>query len=150
MTKKPVLYKSLVVGVIVLFIGVGIQPAFAVTPDISKSDDDCNLCPKKGTLQNLPLIANILDRLDKFESKQVKEEISTLVKDNPYPKICDKLGEILSKLTEKCEYWSELWHLHPLRIIWTVIFYPPTFVFCVMAMSVLLTMALLNCYYYIS
>jgi len=29
MSKNPVLYKSLVVGVIVLFIGVGIQPAFA-------------------------------------------------------------------------------------------------------------------------
>jgi hypothetical protein len=29
MSKNPVLYKSLVVGVIVLFIGVGVQPAFA-------------------------------------------------------------------------------------------------------------------------
>ena len=139
------------IGITLLFLGVTVQPAIAIVETESiESDDDCNLCPKKGTLQNLPLIANILDRLDKFESKQVKEEISTLVKDNPYPKICDKLGEILSKLTEKCEYWSELWHLHPLRIIWTVIFYPPTFVFCVMAMSVLLTMALLDCYYYIS
>jgi hypothetical protein len=31
MSRNPVLYKSLVVGVIVLFIGVGIQPAFAIT-----------------------------------------------------------------------------------------------------------------------
>ncbi len=30
MSKNPVLYKSLVVGVIILFVGIGIQPAFAV------------------------------------------------------------------------------------------------------------------------
>ena len=33
MSRNPVLYKTLVVGVIVLFIGLGIQPAYALTND---------------------------------------------------------------------------------------------------------------------
>jgi hypothetical protein len=52
MVKTPVLYKSLVVGVIVLFIGVGIQPAFAVTPDTSDSDD-CDICPAVSIVSEL-------------------------------------------------------------------------------------------------
>jgi hypothetical protein len=46
MTNNPVLYKSLVVGVIVLFVGVGIQPAFA---DISIKSDNSEL--EKITIQ---------------------------------------------------------------------------------------------------
>jgi hypothetical protein len=44
MNKKPVLYKTLIIGVIILFVGVGVQPAFAV--DVSNNEDECNLCPK--------------------------------------------------------------------------------------------------------
>ena len=41
MSKNPVLYKSLVVGVIVIFIGIGIQPAIAtVEPNTSDNDFD--------------------------------------------------------------------------------------------------------------
>ena len=34
MSKNPVLYKTLVVGVIVLFIGLAIQPSVAVQPEM--------------------------------------------------------------------------------------------------------------------
>jgi len=44
------LYKILVVGVIVIFIGIGIQPAFAFTPNIS--NNNCELCPKIDSEQN--------------------------------------------------------------------------------------------------
>ncbi len=41
MDRNPVcLYKTLVVGVIVLFIGLGVQPAFANDSNISKKTDD--------------------------------------------------------------------------------------------------------------
>ena len=44
MSKNPVLYKTLVVGVIVLFIGIGIQPAIAIiepeNTDESRVSDD--------------------------------------------------------------------------------------------------------------
>jgi hypothetical protein len=46
--KSPaVLYKTLIVGIIVLLIGVGIQPAFANNVNISTSnfsEDDCDIC----------------------------------------------------------------------------------------------------------
>jgi hypothetical protein len=60
------LYKTLVVGVIALFIGMGVQPAVAVTPD---SEEECELCPKvsKSLLKNEPiceLLGNLLMRLE--------------------------------------------------------------------------------------
>ena len=67
MSKKPVLYKYLVVGVIVLFIGVGIQPAFADNISLIKtsdSEEDCNLCPK-ASKQRLTLINGLLNIMEK-------------------------------------------------------------------------------------
>ena len=46
MDKHPIwLYKTIVVGVITIFIGVGIQPAFSVSNNSSDDNDDCDLCP---------------------------------------------------------------------------------------------------------
>jgi hypothetical protein len=48
MDRNPArLYKLLVVGVIVLFIGVGVQPAFAVDVSVSKTSDNEKECNKK-------------------------------------------------------------------------------------------------------
>jgi len=70
MSKNPaVLYKTLVVGVIVLFVGLGVQPAFAVKSDVSDSRDDCNLCPKKVSNQNLVRLKNVVSRLETLNSK---------------------------------------------------------------------------------
>ena len=51
MVRNLVLYKTLVIGVIVLFVGIGIQPAFAITSDISINN--CELCPKIVSEQNI-------------------------------------------------------------------------------------------------
>ncbi|UCF49412.1 MAG: hypothetical protein JSU91_06610 [Thermoplasmatales archaeon] len=86
MKGNPVLYKTLVVGVIVLFIGIGVQPAFAVTKDISDSDDDCDICPKVSK-SHLLLIKSFLKRLEKYD-----DESSVLSKLNP--EIEEKYQEI--------------------------------------------------------
>ena len=46
MDKTPV-YRFLVVGVIVLFVGMGVQPAFAVdvSTSISDNEEECDVCP---------------------------------------------------------------------------------------------------------
>lgn len=46
MNKKPVWYKGLVVGVIVLFIGLGVQPAIAVIHNNIDNKDECNPFPE--------------------------------------------------------------------------------------------------------
>ena len=92
MNKNPVLYKSLVVGVIILFVGVGIQPAFAVSPDTSESEDDCNLCAKKVSKSHLILIESLLNRVEK--SKDFDFGTSYLDSTD----ICDKLEKLLMVL----------------------------------------------------
>ena len=42
-----------VVGITFLFLGVTVQPAIAVIPDTSESEDDCDLCPKKVSKSHL-------------------------------------------------------------------------------------------------
>jgi hypothetical protein len=86
MQHTSLLYKSLVVGVIVLFIGVGVQPAFAVTSITSDSDDECNLCPKLSK-QHIVRVKSLLDRLEKYDN-----ELSVLSKLNP--EIEEKYQEI--------------------------------------------------------
>jgi hypothetical protein len=39
--------KGLTVAVILLFVGVGVQPAIAKVESRTTKNDDCNLCPKK-------------------------------------------------------------------------------------------------------
>jgi len=106
---RDLLSKTLVVGVIVLFIGVAVQPAFADVSNTSVSDNDdgCNLCAKKVSKQHLTLIESLLNRLEKYDnqllvlSKQypefeekyqlVKEEISTLKELNGEGNFCNLL-----------------------------------------------------------
>ena len=95
MEKHPsLLYKILVVGIIVLFIGVGIQPAIAVKPDTSEGEDDCNLCAKKLSISHLVLIESLLNRLEKIDY-----ELSLITKLNPtieekYKVISNRISEI--------------------------------------------------------
>ena len=90
--KGKMLSKTLVVGVIVLFIGVGIQPAFAVTPDKSESDDDCNLFAKKISKPHLVLLKSLLNIIDRQINK-----LSIISKQNPilekkYPELFTKIA----------------------------------------------------------
>ena len=43
--KERMLSKGLAVGVILLFIGISIQPAIAVNPISIDSEEDCDICP---------------------------------------------------------------------------------------------------------
>jgi hypothetical protein len=60
---------ALTVGIILLFIGVGIQPAFADVSNISISDseDDCEICPKINN-QYLIKIKSFIDKLEKHDN----------------------------------------------------------------------------------
>ncbi len=86
MSKKPVVfYKMLVIGVIILFIGIGIQPAIASNISITKtsdSEDECNLCPSvtKKNLVRLKGIVNSIDKYDNILSKFSKRDPQIAVK----------------------------------------------------------------------
>ena len=82
---------GLVVGVILLFIGVGIQPAMAVNPDTSDSEDDCNLCPKVSSL-HLVRLKSLLNRIEKYDNI-----LSVLSK--KYPEVAEKYQELLERIT---------------------------------------------------
>ena len=67
---SSMVYKTLVVVIIVIFIGVGIQPAYTVNVSnhISDSEDDCNLCPKVRE-QHLVLIKSLLNKTENYDSQ---------------------------------------------------------------------------------
>ena len=77
--KSAMLYKTLVVGVIVLFVGVGVQPAFAVSQDVDDSEDYCELCPSfEKLIKNRDVEINP-DYLDIINSlKEMNDRITRL------------------------------------------------------------------------
>jgi hypothetical protein len=78
MDRNPVvLYKTLVVGIIVLLLGIGIQPAIAVNHNATHTEDDCEICPKISN-QNIVLIKSLFNRLKIFE-----KQLSVLSRFNP-------------------------------------------------------------------
>jgi hypothetical protein len=91
MKGKPVMYKFLVVGVIVLFIGIGIQPAFAIELE-QPFNDDCEICPKKVSKQHLILLEILLNKMEKYDN-----QLSVLSKLNP--EVEEKYQEILERIT---------------------------------------------------
>ena len=78
---------GLVVGVILLFIGISIQPVVAVNPISSDNEEDCNICPKISKLQVLEKYQKLFDKITTFTemNKEVKP-------DYPYPIICNILS----------------------------------------------------------
>ena len=93
--QRDLFYKTLVIGVIVLFIGLGIQPAFAVTLDTFDFEDDCEICPKLSK-QHIVRIKSLLDRLEKYDN-----ELSVLSKLNPEnEEKYQELSNIHSRLKE--------------------------------------------------
>lgn len=73
MDKHPaVLYKTLVVGVMILFIGMGIQPAIAVdvSASISDDEDDCDICPSIEEIVNNKDVEKYQEILDKITTIQ--------------------------------------------------------------------------------
>jgi hypothetical protein len=112
MSKNPVLYKTLVVGVIILFIGIGIQPAIAVTPNTSDSND-CDICPS---------IEDLIDRKDVKKYQELLDKINSLKEENDglnsdtildYPIICFILLKVVILSNTMIEFIGELnWKLY--------------------------------------
>ena len=75
--KQRTICKTLAVAVILLFIGVSVNPAIAVKSDSTDSDDDCDLCPKVSNQQ--------IYKLKSIESefKIQNNKISLLYEQNP-------------------------------------------------------------------
>ena len=151
--KEKMLYKILVVAVIVLFVGMGVQPAVAVTPETTENDDDCDLCPKKVSKSHLVLIESLLNRIDKYDTqlsalskqypefeekyKEISEGMMSLrevnkylesdepMDDYPYPIICNILRVItlISALAGYLFYMAIIPHL-----ILMLLFYPTFYI----------------------
>ena len=121
MDRNPdLLYKTLVVGVIVLFIGVGIQPAFADVSNISKSEsnENCDICPSIEDLVDNEDVKKYQKLLDKINS--LKEEDEELNSNTP---LCDWIYEITNKWPFFLYPWGEFmlrfWE-NGYKIIWFI------------------------------
>jgi hypothetical protein len=112
--KEKMLYKTLVVGVIALFLGVGIQPVVAVIPDTSDNKNDCNLCPKVSKHQNERMVerVNHLSTIIKHMpiNEEEKQEISdsiNIIQDGEKIFTCDELWDILEYVQDKMEQYLD-------------------------------------------
>ena len=76
----------LAVGITILFLGLVVQPVFAVNPISSDKEEACNICPKISKLQGVEKYQELFDRITKL--KEMNKEIKP---DYPYPIICNIL-----------------------------------------------------------
>ena len=86
--KHKTICNALAVAVIILFLGVGINPAIA-TVEPETSDEDCNICPNVSN-QPIDRIKNLVDKIEKNKNK-----LSILSKNNPEVKA--KYNEIYNR-----------------------------------------------------
>jgi hypothetical protein len=90
--KNSRLSKALAVAVIILFLGLAVQPSVAVQPDSEEREDDCNLCPKKVSKPHLERLTTLLDRLDKYDN-QLSEQSKL------YPELEEKYQDLSNRFT---------------------------------------------------
>ena len=118
MPNNKIWKKSLVVGIIVLFIGVGFQPAFANEVSItnkSEVEEDCDCQPVSNLhlirlermLNRLEIHTKILSVISKYNSEiaekyqEISNRILTLVSINEESVICDFLESLNNKYYDK-------------------------------------------------
>ena len=97
--KLSFVVKILVFGIIVLFLGVSIQPAFAVniSKSFSNNEDECTLCLQKISKSHIVLFYSLLNRLEKYNIR-----LSQLYKQYPeFEKNYQDLSESISTLRDK-------------------------------------------------
>ena len=94
---------GIVFGIILLFICVGIQPAFAVdvSKSISDNEGDCNLCAKMFTGEHLIKLNNLIEKLNILDNK-----LSVVAKSNS--ELDEKYQELSDKITKFKEVSNEL------------------------------------------
>ena len=77
---------GLVMIVILMFIGVAVQPSIAVNPISSDNEEDCIICPKVSNLQWVEKHQRLFDKITTFT--EINKEVKP---DYPYPIICNIL-----------------------------------------------------------
>ena len=82
---------GLVMVVILLFVGVAVQPAIAVNPIYSDNEDNCNICPKVSKL-HLVRLKSLIKRVEILNNK-----LSVMSKHNP--EVADKYKELSDRIT---------------------------------------------------
>jgi hypothetical protein len=80
--------------VILLFVGVAVQPSIAINPISSDNEDDCSICPKVSKLKELGKYQELFDRITTL--KEMNKEIKP---DYPYPIICNILSILVTVST---------------------------------------------------
>ncbi len=81
---------GLVVAIVLLFIGVAVQPSIAVNPIPSDNEEDCDICPKSSSL-HLVRLKSLINRVETLDNK-----LSVMSKHNP--KVADKYQELSDKI----------------------------------------------------
>ena len=82
---------GLVMVVILLFMGVAVQPAIAVNPISTDNEEDCSICPKVSK-QHLVRLRSLINRVETLNNK-----LSVLSK--LYPEVAEKYQELSDRIT---------------------------------------------------
>ncbi|UCF49061.1 MAG: hypothetical protein JSU91_04745 [Thermoplasmatales archaeon] len=115
--KSRIICKPLAVAVIVLFLGLAVQPSVAVQQDTTDSEDDCDICPT----------GSIVYKLVKEEDKQkLSDIINTLldIKDKDsnsweFPiltAICNRIGKFWWNAFDLIGHLSDFLYQFPFEI----------------------------------
>ena len=123
--KQRIICKTLAVAVILLFLGLAIQPSVAVQPETTDIEDDCNLCAKKVSKHHLVLIQSITRRLETY-SNQILNEF----KDEPeIRQKCQEISDNIALLRDIKLGWdfpiictTLALLISPIAHIWTFLF----------------------------
>jgi hypothetical protein len=97
--QKSIIKKGLVAGIIVLFIGIGVQPAFAVDISNNRPSEYIEDCGCEINDNNLVRIKSLLKRIESLLDRvEIRIKlITTLYKD--HPEVIEDCEEISEKIT---------------------------------------------------
>ena len=85
------------VGIILLFIGVAVQPAFAnevSTTTSSDTEDECDICPK-ASKSHLVLIKSLINRVEKYDNQLSVSSKLNLEIGEKYKELSDRISSII-------------------------------------------------------
>ena len=137
--------KGLIIGIILLFIGIGIQPALSnelTIPTISDIEKECD-CQSNGKAH---LAEKLLNRLDKDEvlSKDIKlfEEFNSVLSDRP---ICNMLEDLYKDYLIKAVIYLDK-ALDPYELlILTVVYLSMSMVYAYLSSVILMIYKSIGC-----